>query len=390
MNDGILNLFDKVTVLEDFAKALEKGTLINCNLYMEENKVEIELSLPEFLDRGELLQYRQSVCKVYGLNELIINLKYDGLTPDTTYFKELIDAFLYENSSCRICLCSPEISYENNTLTVSKIRGGEELLKNKHFTEYIQETVRNELGINITLNLEYENLDIDKYIEKQQEEKQELAAKAAEQRVVAAAAAVGSTENTSPILFGKAIGAEEVMQIADLEEGLKGCVIEGEVLSAESRTFTGKGRNGNYSTTNIEFNFGDDSWGCFCKLRGDTEKLKRAEKEIKPGVRLRLKGTYESDSFSKKLLLTVSTAELLPPLPIRQDTCDEKRVELHLHTKMSALDGVSSAGDLIKRAAMWGHRAIAITDHGVAQAFPDAHKALSGIKKSGNEDFKVL
>ena len=390
MNDGILDLFDKVTVLEDFAKALEKGTLINCNLYMEENKVEIELSLPEFLDRGELLQYRQSVCKVYGLNELIINLKYDGLTPDTTYFKELIDAFLYENSSCRICLCSPEISYENNTLTVSKIRGGEELLKNRHFTEYIQETVRNELGINITLNLEYENLDIDKYIEKQQEEKQELAAKAAEMRAAAAAAYVGSTENTSPLLFGKAIGAEEAMQIADLEEGLKGCVIEGEVLSAESRTFTGKGRNGNYSTTNIEFNFGDDSWGCFCKLRGDTEKLKRAEKEIKPGVRLRLKGNYESDSFSKKLLLTVSTAEFLPPLPIRQDTCDEKRVELHLHTKMSALDAVSSAGDLIKRAAKWGHRAIAITDHGVAQAFPDAHKALSGIKKSGNEDFKVL
>ena len=80
---------------------------------------------------------------------------------------------------------------------------------------------------------------------------------------------------------------------------------------------------------------------------------------------------------------------MLEAPPIRMDNSEEKRVQLHLHTKMSAIDAVSSAGDLVKRAAKWGHRAVAITDHGVAQAFPDAHKAVCGLRKAG-KDIKVI
>ena len=96
------------------------------------------------------------------------------------------------------------------------------------------------------------------------------------------------------------------------------------------------------------------------------------------------------DTFAKEMVLE-PTGIVKAKKPERKDTYEGmKRVELHLHTNMSAMDGMSSTASLLCRAAKWGHRAMAITDHGVAQAFPEALHAQEGKQKDTIGDMKII
>ena len=123
------------------------------------------------------------------------------------------------------------------------------------------------------------------------------------------------------------------------------------------------------------------------KIFAQTEQVAEILKEIKEGVFLKIRGVTTIDRFDGQLSIgSVSGIKKIQDFRRqRVDTWPEKRVELHCHTKMSDMDGVSDVKDIIKRAKSWGHKAIAITDHGVVQAFPDANHAVSP-----DEDFKII
>ena len=119
----------------------------------------------------------------------------------------------------------------------------------------------------------------------------------------------------------------------------------------------------------------------------DADKI-LAVSGIKSGDNLVVNGRYEYDEFAKANLLRPRSVSVVARYQ-RQDLSAEKRVELHMHTKMSSMDAVAEAKDLVKRAANWGHKAVAITDHGVVQAFPDVMNAADDLKKTG-KDIKIL
>ena len=126
------------------------------------------------------------------------------------------------------------------------------------------------------------------------------------------------------------------------------------------------------------------------KMFTRNEQLPEILSEVKEGAFLKIKGVTTIDKFDGELTIgSVTGIKKIPNfVTTRMDTSPVKRVELHCHTKMSDMDGVSEVKDIVRRAHDWGHKAIAITDHGVVQAFPDANHYIEALDK--DDPFKVI
>jgi len=169
---------------------------------------------------------------------------------------------------------------------------------------------------------------------------------------------------------------EEAMHIEDIIGEMGEVVIRGKVLKLDTREI----RN---EKTIIMFDVTDFTDTMTVKLFVKNEQVKELTGGIKPGTFVKIKGLSVMDKFDHELTIgSLVGIKKIPDFTIsRVDTAPHKRVELHCHTKMSDMDGVSEAKDIVKRAFKWGHRAIAITDHGVVQGFTDANHVWDDLWK---------
>lgn len=133
----------------------------------------------------------------------------------------------------------------------------------------------------------------------------------------------------------------------------------------------------------IEFNVTDNTGSFGCKFFDTKENLEYLDSKIKDGVTVLVRGVLAYDDYKKDFIIRPNCVATVSKLTF-VDEAEEKRVELHLHTNMSAMDAMSSAKSIVKRAMSWGHKAIAITDHGCVQAFPEACNTARGT------DFKII
>lgn len=167
-------------------------------------------------------------------------------------------------------------------------------------------------------------------------------------------------------------------------------IIKGQIISVDSREL----KSGNKI---LLFAITDFTDSIMVKMFLKPEAFDEIEDDIKKGKFIRVKGVTTVDKYDGEITVgsVVTMKRINSFLSDREDTSLNKRVELHCHTKMSDMDGVSSAKDLIKRAMSFGHKALAITDHGVVQGFTDAFHAIQAIgwdyKKQEKElDFKLI
>ncbi|UOF91125.1 PolC-type DNA polymerase III [Fodinisporobacter ferrooxydans] len=205
--------------------------------------------------------------------------------------------------------------------------------------------------------------------EQDRAEVQKAAAAAEEEKRQEAAKAAGEkTEGDAPgkVEIGPPIEMERT-QLKRIQDEMRDVVAEGRIFGVEVRELQ-SGR------TLFTFNISDNTDSISCKTFAKGEKQLEMLKLLKDGMYLRVRGTVQFDTFAKELVLMIQHMHEVPK-PARKDLAEKKRVELHLHTPMSPLDGVSPVKDLIAQAAKWGHTAIAVTDHGVVQSFPEAYSA---------------
>ena len=391
MSKEVLELFDRVTIPESFGLILENCELKSCHLNISQNMVDLTLACAVPLARSAIFEYCAAVENAYHLNKLNISLFMPDYTPDSEYLDGIITAFVHEHGACRPFLAECTAECDGSTVTIGNITGGKDLLERHNAADFLRNMLRNELQRDFKVRLDFSELNVEEYLTKRSETQKKITEKKIAETSSPIPAA--APEKTSGSLYGKPI-SDEPVPISSLSLPPDGAspdysVIQGEVLSMDIREIKGNPRFGGGTRSSITMAIGDDSWACSANIFGDTERLSKVIKLVGEGSHVKLGGTYEVDTYAKKAILKTRSVELLEAPPIRMDNSEEKRVELHLHTKMSAMDAVSSAGDLVKRAAKWGHRAVAITDHGVAQAFPDAHKAVCGLRKAG-KDIKVI
>ena len=239
----------------------------------------------------------------------------------------------------------------------------EEIKEQQHFLEELQDNVCKNLVNNINLAAE--------------KKKQEVKENKKENIQIEE-----NPEEDTPLIIGRTANIkEQIVKIKDLTPDYGKVAIQGKVIKTDSREL----KNGK---TLVMFDVYDGTSTITCKSFVEPEKVSKVMQRIKPKMRVKLQGNAQYDNFAKEIGIIANIVIELPQQAesTRQDNSITKRVELHLHTQMSQMDAVTPAKELIKRAASWGMKSIAITDHGVVQAFPEAKHAVDDL----GLDIKVL
>ena len=380
---------------------IAESDIIGIDIDSKNRTLSLDMNFPEIVDYSEINYAENLIVKSkLNLNKVVINPVFHHRQFTEDYYPKLVRIFTNKHAVLIGCFMDSKAKLVENTLEITLFHGGMELLKRKKVNFLISKQIKKQFNEDISVNF-VEGLiknkiknktkahvknDYDSRTPKKIKEKKErqFKNKAPDKRIIS----VRSKEylNPRPVLdapksiYGNSIkGAPIDINKVSLDSG--NVVIWGEVFSFESKVSRDK-RKSIYS-----INITDYTGSMTIKIIDEIENCKSID-QIKNGTVLLIKGSITYDKYDRDIVLYPRSVSVISKVKV-MDNSEKKRVELHLHTSMSALDGVSDVKSIINRASEWGHKAVAITDHGVAQAFPDAMNALEALKKNGS-DMKVI
>lgn len=389
---------------------ISQGELTQLNINKQARLITLAVKFNGLVERNTLFDTEKLITKTLAYHT-VIKPHFPTELFSADYFPQLYAAVRRDIPSINGTLNNAEVRFENNTLTINLLNGGKTLLDSKGFDKALIKLISDEFNLYISVNytgtfeVEENSEEYKAAIQDAQEkinrenlqkaaefyqEEVETAEKREEKHVENTTVEIEVREGkfaTPQIiqssirpLYGRSIRGK-MIPISSISGDSGRIVVWGDVFDIEKKVT--KSGDKNIFTIDITDYTGSTTAKVFNSI-----KESAVIDNIKKGDTIVVQGDVEYDKYAGELVVnarSIGTAQKVKVV----DNAEKKRVELHMHTNMSQMDAVTSAGDLVNRAYQWGHKAVAITDHGVAQAFPDAMKAADKINKD-EEKIKII
>lgn len=389
---------------------ISQGELTQLNINKQARLITLAVKFNGLVERNTLFDTEKLITKTLAYHT-VIKPHFPTELFSADYFPQLYAAVRRDIPSINGTLNNAEVRFENNTITINLLNGGKTLLDSKGFDKALIKLVLEEFNLYISVNYtgtfeveenseEYkaaiqdaqekinrENLQkAAEFYQEEVETAEKREEKHAENTTVEIEVREGKFATPQIIqssirpLYGRSIRGK-MIPISSISGDSGRIVVWGDVFDIEKKVT--KSGDKNIFTIDITDYTGSTTAKVFNSI-----KESAVIDNIKKGDTIVVQGDVEYDKYAGELVVnarSIGTAQKVKVV----DNAEKKRVELHMHTNMSQMDAVTSAGDLVNRAYQWGHKAVAITDHGVAQAFPDAMKAADKINKD-EEKIKII
>lgn len=386
---SFLSLFGEY-IDQGVAAYFDSATVESIEASLAERSVSMLVSFPAPIDSAVIKKVRAELIRVMNLHRLDLGMHFPPETFDINYMASFVKEIYEHFPASRTILEGATYNLNGDKLTVELAANGKDVLINLGCDKFIRQTIDRRferlIAVEFVSNVSAQD-DIKVLEELQKKENQKIAVASPMANPVAVSKAPVqkkpkertyddlpiSITNAKP-LFGTLVkGKPKPIKECLPEDGE--VVVWGDVFSLETR----ESKDGRYSI--INFNITDYTSSYPVKVFGEKKKCEDLVENLKDGKTVLVRGAINMDTYMHTYLITARAVTEIEKIE-KQDNAPEKRVELHLHTNMSAMDGMTSAKELVSRAIAWGHKAIAITDHGVVQAFPEACNtaAKAGIK----------
>ena len=369
------------------------ATVESIEATLADRAVSMVVSFGAPVDTYVIKKAQDELKRVMNLREIRMDFRFPSESLDLNYISGFVKE-IYENfPASKSILEGAEYNFSVDKLTINLASNGKDTLINLGCDKFIRDTLDSRferlVKVEFISNSSSED-DVEKLIEYQKKENQKLIEAQPKKQPAVAKPSGGepaprkpveqtyedlpiSLSNAKPI-YGPAIKVKPKPIAECLPEDGE-VVIWGDIFAVDVK----ESRDGKYSI--INFSLTDYTSSYIVKVFGEKKKCTEIVDTIKKGITVMVRGPISRDTCQKSYIITARAIMLIDKIK-KKDEAPEKRVELHLHTNMSTMDGMTSAKALVSGAADWGQNAMAITDHGWVQGFPEACNtaAKAGIK----------